>query len=284
MRGHGGRICGHPDRRQAGVRHALHRPPAHDAGNPDDGGWGFEDGLPDARDGQDRADAHHRVGRRQHKDVRLPDRVQHAGCRGGGVDAHEHELMGGQSGAVLHPPLLEVNGGPALLGVHHYVGLDTVVRHGQQRHSRLPPRAQGCGDLVQRVPGREQLCAHQVGGDVAVPEREPQRIEAVRPKFVEDPVGLVTATPSALEVDPAAEGVHDGVQVGADLQSVQPDVIRGVADHGDLVIREGGPQALQEPGATHAARQHRDPHPTVPPVPHRGLGFARDSTSGSRAC
>ena len=73
--------------------------------------------------------------------------------------------------------------------------------------------------------------------------------------LIEEAPRVALAAPALRLRNDAREGVHDGVQVGADLQSVQPDVIRGVADHGDLIIREGGPQALQEPGATHAARQ-----------------------------
>jgi hypothetical protein len=44
------------------------------------------------------------------------------------------------------------------------------------------------------------------------------------------------AAPPALGVDAAAEGVHHGVEVGADLEPVHPDVVGGVGDHRDLGV------------------------------------------------
>ena len=75
-------------------------------------------------------------------------------------------------------------------------------------------------------------------------------------------------------MDAAAEGVHHGVEVGADPQAEQRDVVGGVADDGDLgrvaavgavrrVAGEVVPQAAQEPGSADAAREGRDPHPAI---------------------
>jgi len=64
-------------------------------------------------------------------------------------------------------------------------------------------------------------------------------------------------------VDAAAEGVHDGVQVGGDVQSVQHDVVRGVADDGHLGRHGGGiqvrEQAAQEPRTADSASQRHHP-------------------------
>src|SRR5262249_42937525 len=72
--------------------------------------------------------------------------------------------------------------------------------------------------------------------------------------------GLIGAAPALLRVDPAAQRVHDGVQVGADVQAEQVDVVAGVADDRDLSIWRSCLQAAQEAGAAHAARENCDAH------------------------
>ncbi|GAB3656422.1 hypothetical protein GCM10027596_10590 [Nocardioides korecus] len=171
--------------------------------------------------------------------------------------------MGGDLGAVTHPVLLEVHRAPLpVVGVvDDDVGLDAVVGHRQQRDARLPAPAQGRGHGAERVAGVEHLRAHQVGGDVAVTQAEPRRLHAVRRELLARVPGLVPATPAALGVDAVAEGVHDRVQVGADLEAVHPQVVRGVGHDGDLGVGSGAAHELQdtpqEAGAADAAREDR---------------------------
>ena len=66
--------------------------------------------------------------------------------------------------------------------------------------------------------------------------------------------------PALVLVDAAAQGVHDGVEVRADAQAEQRDVVAGVADDGDLGLGRGPAQAAKETGATDAAREHGDAH------------------------
>ena len=73
-------------------------------------------------------------------------------------------------------------------------------------------------------------------------------------------------------MDAAAEGVHHGVEVGADAQAEQRDVVGRVADHGDAAGRtvgvgvgavaggQLGEQAAQEAGTADAACEGRDEH------------------------
>ena len=49
--------------------------------------------------------------------------------------------------------------------------------------------------------------------------------------------GFILAAPTTFDADATAEGVHHGVQVGADLQSKKADVITGIGDNGDFGIR-----------------------------------------------
>ena len=117
-----------------------------------------------------------------------------------------------------------------------------------------------CGE---GVAGAERLRADEVGGDVLVAEAEPRRLHAVGRQLVLDGEGLALATPAALLADAVAEGVHDGVEVGAHAQAVHPDVVAGVADDGDLGVGPVGLQAAQEAGAADAAGEDRDAHPVI---------------------
>ena len=114
------------------------------------------------------------------------------------------------------------------------VGLDPVVGDRQQRDAGLPAVAQRGGDVGERVAGAQHAGADEVGGDVAVAEAEPRRVGAVGGQLVAHRPGLARPAPAALGVDAAAEGVHAGVEVGADAQAVQPDVVADVDHGGDL--------------------------------------------------
>ena len=82
---------------------------------------------------------------------------------------------------------------------------------------------------------------------------------AVRGELRHRRVGLVRAAPALLLVDAPAEGVHDGVEVGADVQAVQGDVVGGVADDRDLGVRAPRRrQAAEESRAADPAGQCGD--------------------------
>ena len=98
------------------------------------------------------------------------------------------------------------------------VGLDTVVGDRQQGDARLPPVAQRLGDRGEWVAGAQHLGADQVGGDVAVAEAEPVGHRAVGGQFLLGVPGFVHPAPPAVGVDAAPQGVHAGVEVGADAQ------------------------------------------------------------------
>ena len=80
----------------------------------------------------------------------------------------------GQGGAVLDPPLLEVDGPRSPSVVDHDVGLGAVVGHRQQRRAGLPAGAQRAVTSDSGKPRVEHLPAHQVGREVAVAEAEPR--------------------------------------------------------------------------------------------------------------
>jgi hypothetical protein len=102
-----------------------------------------------------------------------------------------------------------------------------------------------------------------VGRDVPVAQAEPGRLHAVRRQLLLGVPGLLAPTPAALGVDAVAEGVHHGVEVGADLEPVHPEVVGGVGHDGDLALLAVAPRQLQhplqEPGAADATGEHGDP-------------------------
>ena len=175
--------------------------------------------------------------------------------------------MRGQLRAVAHPPLLEVDcpasGRPGVVHravgiVHDDVGLGTLVGHGDEAHPGLPSLAECLGDGREGIAGVEHLRAHEVGRDVAIAEPKPRGLESVVGQLFLDGEGLPFAAPAALLGDAVAEGVHHGVEVRAHAQSVDPDVVAGVADDRDLGARGRGQQAAQEAGSPDSACEHGD--------------------------
>ncbi len=73
-------------------------------------------------------------------------------------------------------------------------------------------------------------------GQVAVAEAEPIRLHAVGGEFLLGVPGFVAVAPAAFGVDAAAEGVHAGVEVGADAHAVHPGVVADVDDRGQRMI------------------------------------------------
>jgi hypothetical protein len=83
---------------------------------------------------------------------------------------------------------------------------------------------------------------------IAVAQPEPGLLDAVRLQLRLRIPGFVDPTPTAHRVDPAGQCVHDRVEVRADAQPMQGDVVRRVGDHGDGVRwRDGIEDALGEP-------------------------------------
>ena len=147
------------------------------------------------------------------------------------------------------------------------MGLDGEVRHRQERDASIgqpPAGAQSGGHLGEREALPQPLAARDVGPEVAVAEAEPLRLGPVCRELALDSVGLVRPTPALVLVDATAKGVHDRVEVRADAQPEQRDVVTGVADHGDRGVGQGGravevgAQTTQEACTAHSAGQGRD--------------------------
>src|SRR5712691_12744302 len=96
--------------------------------------------------------------------------------------------------------------------------------------------------------------------EIAVAQAEPVRPRTVGGQLLLDGERLTGPPPALLLADAAAERVHHCVEVGADMEAEQRDVIARVADDRNPGVRCGGPQAAQEPGTADAAREQRDPH------------------------
>ena len=138
----------------------------------------------------------------------------------------------------------------------------SVIGNSSTPGSPASQRAQRGGDGAERVARLEHLGAHEVGGDVPVAQAEPARFHAVRRELLLGVPGLLPATPAPVGVDAVAEGVHHGVQVGAHLEPVHPDVVGRVGHDGHRGGRPGAldeaQQSLQEPRAADAAGEHGD--------------------------
>src|SRR5262249_9731605 len=96
----------------------------------------------------------------------------------------------------------------------------------------------------------------EVGGEVLVAEAEPGGA-AVALEALHRAPGLVAQAPAPLGVDGVGQRVDDRVEVGADVQPVEVDVVADVDDGGDQLGRHHLHDAGQEPGGAPPAGQHR---------------------------
>ncbi|CQD05020.1 hypothetical protein BN970_00885 [Mycolicibacterium conceptionense] len=79
--------------------------------------------------------------------------------------------------------------------------------------------------------------------------------------------------PAAFGIDAAAQGVHAGVEVGADPDAVHPGVVADVHDRGEFMLAVAAGKLAQaqqvlypqqKPGASDAADQNGDLHNVRP--------------------
>ncbi len=138
------------------------------------------------------------------------------------------------------------------------------------------------------APSREQPGAEEVRGEVLVAESEP-RVLAVAGEGVDGGEGLAREAPAGVGVLGPGERVGDRVEVGAHVETVEPVVVGGVHDDGDVGRVDDLHQTAQEPGRPHTPCQRCDhgvsvpADPSEPPrcVPGR---VARRSLAVSGAC
>jgi hypothetical protein len=138
-------------------------------------------------------------------------------------------------------------------------GLDRIVGDRQQA-DRHPERGGDLGgDLRQRRPLPEPRGAVQVGGQVAVAQREPRLVPEAG-QLLRDGGALVVASPLLLGVHHAGQPVGDRVEIRADAKAHPLQVVTDVHDRGDAIGREDGLQPPQEAGSTDAAGEHGGTH------------------------
>src|SRR5215217_1508000 len=111
-----------------------------------------------------------------------------------------------------------------------------------------------------------------MGADILITEGEPGRLDAVGPKLLHDSPALVLPTPAAYRIPASPEGVHDRVEIGADSEAVQGDVIGGISNHSEVRGRIGVAYPERELRAADATGQDHDLHRTSVPSADRLVG------------
>ena len=101
-----------------------------------------------------------------------------------------------------------------------------------------------------------------MGAHIAVAEGEPGGLDAVGGQLLHHPPALVLPPPTAYRIPAAAEGVHDRVEVRADPQTMQGDVVSSVGNHCEFCRRVGAAYSEHELRAADASGQDHDPHRT----------------------
>src|SRR4029453_15606898 len=104
-----------------------------------------------------------------------------------------------------------------------------------------------------------------MGAHIAIAKGEPDRLDAVRGQPRPPPPVFILTSPTAYRISPPTEGVHDRVEVRADPQTVQGDVIRSIGDHRDFCGGVGPAYTEREFRAADTTGQDHDLHRTSVP-------------------
>jgi hypothetical protein len=99
-------------------------------------------------------------------------------------------------------------------------------------------------------------------GEVLISEQKPG-ITAVAGNGVQGLPRIPCHAPAIDRIGDAAEGVHDCIQVGRDMQAVVGEVIRSVHHGRKLTGRQHLLQAMRHPGAAYPTRENND-HAVIP--------------------
>src|SRR5205085_2240263 len=109
----------------------------------------------------------------------------------------------------------------------------------------------------------QQLRPHEVDAEIAVAEAEPALAAELGDRLERAP-RLAGASPTPLVVAEAREPVDDAVEVGADVQAEDLDVVRDVPYDGDVVWFDYNGHAPKEPGSPDAAGEDGHLHAAAP--------------------
>lgn len=170
--------------------------------------------------------------------IGLDDRRQHAGGRDRLAQPALKELTRRYLSPVAHPPLLKMDEFArrvfiCRLGEAH-VSFYRLIAHRQQANPRLPAPTEKCGRLAQALAARQQVAAHDMGCQIEVAEGKPVETAPIGGDFHRGTAGLIRSSPALLLGNSSPEGVHDRVEVGADSQPVEGEIVADVGDHGDF--------------------------------------------------
>ena len=138
-------------------------------------------------------------------------------------------------------------------------GAAALVRGRQDAAADAESRRHGGGRIGQRATLGEQPRSRHVGGEVGVAEGEPDRL-AVAGEHGVRTVGVGRHAPAALRVDEPAERVEQRVDVRADVEAVQIEVIGDIRDDRELDARVEHGEPVGQLGAAGSAGKQRDLH------------------------
>src|SRR5581483_3629852 len=152
--------------------------------------------------------------------------------------------------AALHKICLELK----LAGGRTDACPDAVVRHGEYPRAHAECRSRFSNDLAQLRSLAQTLGAIHVGGKVAVAKLEPRGCAEAAERFKTAEAIAARAT-SPLAIGPAGQRVHDRIEVGPDVQTMDIGVVGGLSNDEYALGRQHAGETSEKTGCTDAAGQ-----------------------------
>jgi acyl-CoA synthetase (AMP-forming)/AMP-acid ligase II len=213
--------------------------------------------LNDPVQGEDGANARHRVARSENDGMALAEGVEACGRARPARDPH---LPDRRASRLLHVPLLKLQHSPVLEDnmrpARFVAGRNHLGFPGPQPMSEFP------GRFRQRHAGTQQVSPQQVEAEIQVSDVEPGR-RVKSHESVTNAKGLVAPAPAGPVVPDSRQGVEDRIHIRANAQAEPGEVIAHIDDDAQVTGRNGLAQRSDQPGTPetsgqeHYTRKHR---------------------------
>ena len=132
-----------------------------------------------------------------------------------------------------------------------------LVAHRQNDSVDAELPTQCRGHLGQRLAAGQRARANQVGDQVAIAELKPV-LEPAALRLVECAEGVSLDPPTAVLGCEPCERVHDGIEVGGDVEAPVREVIARVDDDPKSARRKRAVETIDEARTAHAAGKRND--------------------------
>ena len=224
-------------------------------------------GLPDrfahASNTENRVDTHHRITWADEDDVGILDCIDKSIRRRGifdTVEANSFYIIGMSPADEV---LLKIE--PAICSL--YVRVYRIIGHGDDARFDTQSVGKLCGNLGQELAISQSLCTENVRGEILITKQEP-RVLTESGDGIQRGAGITSNAPTLLYIGQSAQCVEHSIDIRANLQAPDLQIIGCIDDCGQTISEPGRRETIQHAGPTDSSCQSRYSHLVILHVSH----------------